>query len=187
MIPIFEQGSGKGIGHSAASFTKRFEELCHQHLREGRARAFAFIFYDFGDAAFRAVLKDQGVFAELDRLSGKDLSVFHLHSARRKAVERFNSTFLEKLGIAGDVRLPCLVFFRVQDDGIHDIAVAQLESADLIHGFHELYGHIERYIRDDLGTQPKESRYVRWLKSSAKFVSIEAFRAWLKIALQGLM
>lgn len=187
MFPIFEQGSGKGIGHLTASFTKRFEELCQQHLHEDRARAFAFIFYDFEDAAFRAVLKDQGVFAELDRLSGEDLSVFYLHSGRRRAVERFNSTFLAKLGIVGDLCLPCLVFFRVQEDGIHDIAVAQLESADLIHGFHELYGHMERYIRDDLGTQPKESRYVIWLKSSAKFVGFEAFRAWLKIALQGLM
>jgi hypothetical protein len=74
MIPIYEQGRGKGIGHSSKSFSQRFEELCREHLQEGRARAFAFIFYDFEDQQFRTVLKDEGVFAKLDRLSGSNLS-----------------------------------------------------------------------------------------------------------------
>jgi len=185
MIPIFEQGSGKGIGHSVASFTARFESLCHEHMESGRARAFAFIFYDFGDQTFRAILKDQGVFAKLDRLSGRDLSIFYLHTARRSVVERFNAAFLEKLGIASDIQLPCLVFFRVNGDQVTDIRVAQFEGSDLIHGFHELYGAIERYKNEDLGGAAGQSKYVQWFVSGVKFVSIEVFRAWLKVTLQG--
>ena len=38
--------------------------------REKRAKAFAFIFYDFTDSDLQKILKDQGVFARLDRLAG---------------------------------------------------------------------------------------------------------------------
>lgn len=186
VIPIFEQGTGKGIGHSVDSFLQRFEELCSEHLRSGRARAFAFIFYDFDDQEFRSILKDQGVFAQLDRLAGSDLSVFYLHSAKRRTVERFNRAFMEKLGISSDVRLPCLVFFRVVGDQAADVALAQLENADLVHGFHELYGLIERYIKQELTDSASGSRYVRWLKSGSRFIGLETLRAWLKVALEGL-
>src|SRR6266699_5117226 len=76
MIPIYEQDSGKGIGYGLDSFLKRFEHICQEHVEAGRAKAFAFIFYDFNDQGLRTVLKDQGVFAQLDRLSGKNLSIF---------------------------------------------------------------------------------------------------------------
>jgi len=65
MIPIYEQGSGNGIGHGLSSFFRRFDEICAQHLAEGRAKSFAFIFYDFTDQALRKILKNQGVFAQL--------------------------------------------------------------------------------------------------------------------------
>ncbi len=188
MFPIYEQGKGKGIGYNSQSFSERFDAICHEHLRQKRARAFAFIFYDFGDQKFRQVLKNQGVFAELDRLSGSDLSVFYLHSARRQTVDRFNAEFLKRLGVADDVRRPCVVFFRVKDKNIEDVAVAQLDSADLIHGFRELYGVIERYIKENLHKPPGEAmKNLRWFKGGTMFMSIEAFRALLKSALEKLL
>jgi hypothetical protein len=186
MIPIYEQGISKGIGHSFDSFLNRFDALCREHLRENRARAFAFIFYDFGDQKFRSILKSQGVFAQLDRLAGSDLSVFYLHSARRRTVERFNESFIEKLGISAEVRLPCIVFFRVKNDEVTDVAVAQLESGDLVHGFHELYVLIERYIKEELSGDMEGSRYVRWLKSGSKFIGLEALKVALKVAFERL-
>lgn len=57
MIPIFEQGSGKGIGHSADSFLERFHEIAVDHIEAGRAKALAFVFYDFQDREFKKVLK----------------------------------------------------------------------------------------------------------------------------------
>lgn len=180
MIPIYEQGSGNGIGHVLSSFLQRFDEICSDHLAKGRAKSFAFIFYDFNDDALRTILKNQGVFAQLDRLSGKELSVFYLHAGARAAVEAFNTHFLSVLGIEGQGTLPCVVFFRAQDGLIKDVEIAQLESADLIHGFSELYGAIQQFLSSNPAASIEPSRAIRWLKGGTKFLTVEAFRAALK-------
>lgn len=179
MIPIFEQGDGRGIGHSSASFRKQFGMLCKEHIQSDRAKGFAFIFYNFHDYEFKNILKDQGVFAQLDRLSGNHLSVFYLHQGGHYATTRFNKYFLSRVGVEEPVRLPCVVFFTVSNDLIEDFKVAELQSSSYIHGFHELYGVIERYIEEDLISQTESSKYLRWLKGSAKFISIETFRTLL--------
>jgi hypothetical protein len=186
MIPIYEQGSGNGIGHRLDSFLNRFDRICSEHREEGRAQAFAFIFYDFTDKAIRHILKNQGVFAQLDRLSGKELSVFYLHTGTRHAIETFNINFLAALGVEDQASLPCVVFFRYENDLIRDVEIAQLESADLIHGFKELYQAISAYIQ----RQPKSSihsKAIVWLKKSTKFIGIEAFKVVLKKGLSFLL
>jgi hypothetical protein len=145
-------------------------------LAEGRARAFAFIFYDFTNQEMRKILKDQGVFAELDRLSGRELSIFYLHAGTAHAAERFNSVFLQHLNISQAVDLPCVVFFKLSKDQLTDISVATLDSTDLIHGFKELYDVIEQYLKQS-NAKP---RYIRWIKSTAKFVAIEAAKEAFK-------
>ena len=185
MIPIYEQGGGKSIGYMTETFARRFQELCHEHLQKGRARAFAFIFYNFYDEDFGRLLNDQGVFAQLDRLAGRELSVFYLHSGVEKTVERFNTHFLARLGLGETVMLPSIVFFKVEDDQIKDVRAMRLESADLIHGFHELYGVIQDYISNSLGTSQRESKYRQWIKTSAKFVGVEAFKALITAFLKG--
>lgn len=183
MIPIYEQGTGHGIDHSLDSFLVRFELLCQEHLCEKRARAFAFIFYDFCDQDFRSILRDQGVFTQLDRLTASNLSVFYLHAGRRPAVGQFNAEFMRRLRVDGDVSTPCVVFFRLREDKVEDVTIAQLESANLIHGFHELYGIIERYISEHLADMPAEPKYLRLIKSGTQFIAIESFRALLRSAL----
>lgn len=180
MIPIYEQGSGNGIGHGLQSFLGRFDEICTEHLAKGRAKSFAFIFYDFTDQSIRKILKDQGVFAKLDRLSGNELSVFYLHAGTKAAVKEYNAHFFSALGIQGQAALPCVVFFRVQKGAVEDIKIAQLESADLVHGFHELYGAIQEYLASSPAASTEPSRAIRWLKGGAKFLSVEVFRAALK-------
>lgn len=176
MIPIYEQSSGRGIGLSLESFINRFDQICTQHLAEGRAKAFAFIFYDFTNQEIRKILKDQGVFAQLDRLSGKDLSIFFLHTGTAHAIERFNSVFLQRLDISQAVNPPCVVFFKLSKEKLTDISIAALDSADLIHGFKELYDVIEQYLKQSNAT-PK---YVRWIKGAAKFVAIETVKEAFK-------
>lgn len=180
MNPIYEQGSGNGIGHGLSSFLRRFDEICAEHLSKGRAKSFAFIFYNFNDQTIRKILKNQGVFAQLDRLSGKELSVFYLHAGTRATIEAFNAHFINTLGIEGQVTLPCVVFIRVRGGAIEDVEVAQLESADLIHGFSELYGAIQQYLAAKPAASSEPSRAIRWLKGGAKFLSVEIFRAALK-------
>jgi hypothetical protein len=180
MIPIYEQGSGNGIGHGLQSFLRRFDDICAEYLAKGRAKSFAFIFYDFTDQAIREILKNQGVFAQLDRLSGKELSVFYLHAGTKAAVDAFNAHFFAVLGIEGQATLPCVVFFRVQEGAIEDAEIAQLESADLVHGLHEMYGAIQQYLSASPAAPTEPSRAIRWLKGGANFLSVEVFRAALK-------
>jgi hypothetical protein len=179
MIPIFEQGPGKGIGHSLRSFRERFDKICSEHIHTGRAKAFALIFYDFTDQHLRRLLKDQGVFVQLDRLAGDKLSIFFLHTGSRRSVEAFNQQFLSQLGIAESVTLPAVVFFKVKEGELSDIAVIELDNSDLVHGFRELYDVIEKYIADELAAVDHGSHAIRWLKSGAKFISTEAFAALL--------
>jgi hypothetical protein len=176
MIPIYEQGSGKGIGHSLESFQTRFDQICAAHLEDGRAKAFAFIFYDFTDQDMRRILKDEGVFVQLDRLSGRDLSLFYLHAGSKDAIERFNENFMSVLGVDDWATLPCVVFFRVYDSQLSDVQVAQLESPDLIHGFRELYDAVDNYVKEAPRTRPRATAS-SWITSGAKFISLEAFRA----------
>jgi hypothetical protein len=179
MIPIYEQGGGKGIGHNLRSFLARFDQICERHLNEDRAKSFAFIFYDFTDRKSRAVLKNQGVFTQLDRLSGLDLSVFFLHTGTRHAVKTFNDTFLRRLGVSEEATLPCVVFFKLTQDGFSDISVANLDHNDLIHAFKELHDVIDAYIKAS-SAQPK---YGRWIKGAVKFVTVEAMKEAIKYGL----
>lgn len=183
MIPIFEQGQGKGIGHDLDSFIARFDSICKEHIQGKRAKAFAFILYDFVDHDLKQILKDQGVFAKLDRLSGNSLSLFYLHTGTRNAFQIFNTAFLSKLGVEG-ATTPCVVFFRLKNDKFEDIAVAQLDHADLIHGFNELYGVIEHYIKTDSSRFGEGLRSLKWIKNWGGFIAIEAFRAALKKAFE---
>jgi len=184
MIPIFEQGSGKGIGHSIDSFLRRFNEICKSHIAEKRAKAFALVLYDFTDNALRHILKDQGVFARLDRLSGRNLSLFYLHAGTQHSINKFNETLLSSLQINNQVTLPCVVFFRLSEDGnnFKDIAIAELDHADLVHGFHELYEVINRYVSGIDVEREDGFKFLVWIKGTVRFVSIEAFRAALQAA-----
>ncbi len=183
MIPIYEQDQGRGVGHNFDSFLNRFDVICREHTERKRAKAFAFIFYDFEDRDFRKILKDEGVFAQLDRLSGVNLSIFYLHTGRRKAIAKFNAEFLSKLGITDKASPPCVVFFKFNSDKIEDVFIAQLDNANLIHGFHELYGVVERYIASDAGEVGIGLRSLKWLKGGSEFIALEVFKAALTKAL----
>jgi hypothetical protein len=103
-----------------------------------------------------------------------------LHAGTKAAVEAFNAHFFSALGIEGQATLPCVVFFRVRKGAIEDVEIAQLESADLVHGFHELYGAIQQYLSASPAASTESSRAIRWLKGGAKFLSVEVFRVALK-------
>jgi hypothetical protein len=183
MIPIYEHGHGRGIGHGLNSFLDRFGAICQEHVQSKRAKAFAFILYDFHDQDLRRILKDQGVFANVDRLAGTNLSVIYLHTGTREAIRKFNTALLSKLGVSEKAIPPCVVFFKLSKDKIEDVAIAQLDNADLVHGFHELYGVIERYIETEVNQDSTGLRSLRWLKSGTRVLALEVFRAGLKQAI----
>lgn len=184
MIPIYEQGGGRGIGLMVEGFLQRMEEICAEHVRDGRARAFAVILRNAEDRDLKRILADQGAYAKLDRLSGDVLSVFFVHTASDEALARFNHIVGARIGVA-DMKVPAVAFFRtatLEDGsvGFTDVEVAALESPDLIHGLHELYQRIERYV--GALDEPVEvaKRPAGKVRAAGKFVSLEVFRAALR-------
>jgi len=135
MIPIFEQVSGKGQGLSYDDFERRFKEICEEHLREKRARIFAFVFYDMTHNIVRKALKDAEGFRRLDEISGKDVSLFYLHD---RAIEMhwndFNQRFLKALKITGQAKPPCMVVFKFEDGIFVDGMIFPLdeENEDIV-------------------------------------------------------
>jgi len=185
MIPIFEQGYGKGIGHSVETFLERFEEIAISHMNDGRAKSLAFVFYDYHDTEFRQILKDQGVFAKLDRLSGRDLCVFYMHSGSDEILRTFNTILMDALGVSEIAKTPCVVFCKATSGGFKDISVVTLDSPDLIHGFYELYQIMESYL-NNLAENP-QPKYIGWVNGSLKFVSLEGIKALIRELFRGGM
>ncbi len=129
MIPIYEQGKGQGIGYGFNDFLRRFVTICEEHQHDQRARAF--ILYDFENKAIRKVLKLQGGFARLDRLSGHDLSIFYLHGASRDIFRAFNEIFMSSFGLSQTHQLPLILFFNLRDGGVEDVEVYPLEQDNI--------------------------------------------------------
>ena len=69
------------------------------------------------------------------------------------------------------------MFFKLEGDKIGDVTIARLDSANLLHGLHELYSVIETYIKALTNKLPIYAIVPEWIKGSARFVGIEAFRA----------
>lgn len=182
MIPIFEQGHGRGVGMMLDDFLSRMGEICNEHLKTGRARAIAVILRDAHDIDLMHILQDQGAYTKLDRLSGDRLSVFFVHTASDAALAQFNKAVGARLGMA-DCSLPAVVFFRTakgdgDEIGFTDIQIQALDNADIIHGLQELYALIEQYVSETPaeGTASSSNR----AKTAGKFISLELFRAALR-------
>ncbi len=176
MIPIFEQGQGKGIGYSFNAFLSRFVDICGEHLRNKTAKSFAFIIYDFNDELFKTVLKDQGGFTKLDRLSGTDLSVFYIHSESRNIVNAFNDIFFEVFGIDIKFPKPFVLFFNVIDREVTNIEIFEIEQSNILFAFEELYSIIGNYI------SRAKDKTVKKIKPSTNKLT-EFFKSVNKIAL----
>lgn len=175
MIPIYEQGTGRGIGLNIESFTSRLEEISIGHIKSGRAKSVAFILYDFSNKDFKNILKDQGVFTRLDRLSGNKTSIFYIHSGSDRTLSNFNKILEEKLGIE-NARKPCIVFCRADTKGLSKISIKNLDHSNLIHGFSELYDTIEQHINE----QDQKPANRDWISGSIQHLSLDMIKDLIK-------
>lgn len=179
MIPIFEQGHQKGIGHGYDSFLKRFIYICESHLKNKRAKSFAFLLYDFHNEQIRDILKSQGGFAKLDRLSGSELSVFYNHSDNKKLVKAFNRIFVGAFEIENTAELPCVLFFKIEDGDVADIQIIELEQTDKMFAFKELYDTIENYLKDSKDLPiPKRNKLTEFV-GKVKTITVEELIKWV--------
>lgn len=176
--------SGQNDGYVIDTFAERFGDILREHERDGRVKAFAFIFYDFEHEDLRRVLSDRGVFTRLDRLSGKEVSIFHLHAGGGSPddVNKFNRNVAELLGIR--LRTPSVVFFKLEAQAVGQVEVHELTSPTLILGFHELHDLVTRYLTGNReANEPQAGTWRRRFRGAAKFASSEAARDLIKLAL----
>lgn len=178
MYPVYEIGQEHGLGFSLKQFLKRFEAICENHIDQGRAKAFAFIFNPRTNTSLSRLLNDRDLFVELDRLAGDTLTVFYLQNPNDQYHQAFNRTFLNKLGVEEHAEPPCIVFFRYEKGRVEDVSIVELESYHPVLGFKELYDVIQEYVEN--GAQTKEHRIGKMIKASGQFLTLEFFRAALK-------
>lgn len=151
MAPILLQDGEHGIGLGFDDFKVRFREICEQHIREGRAKAFAFVFCDFSAGVTASVLHDGRAFGELNDLSGDKMTVFYLHLHAHDAVGKsFNAHFLHTLGVREQVPPPCVVCFRVQDGEVEDVAFHPIDerTGDPVLVLEQIKRHLKGYLKE---------------------------------------
>jgi hypothetical protein len=155
MYTIFLQGADRGVGMGYDEFVEEFEHICSEHVKNGKARAFAFIFYDMLNGTVRNALRQERGFEILNNASGKEITLFYLHSdALTTRAKEFNERFLVTLNSEHQIHPPCIVFFRIHGADIEDIAFhsidAQTREPHLV--VEELRRYISGYI-DEMNAQ----------------------------------
>lgn len=127
MNPIFTSENERNLkGYWYDEFISHFDSICREHLNTGRAKKFAFILYDFHSPTHE-VLQNHGVFTELDRLSGKNITVFYLdgqlgknRNSQTRLFRNMNEVLLDLTG--EQIRsIPFMVFFDFKDDDISNL------------------------------------------------------------------
>lgn len=155
MYPIQMEDGDRGIGMGYGEFLETFQSILLAHLEQGRARIFAFIFYDLSHDIVREALKQAHGFNRLHDRTAKDVTLFYLHSeAVGSYGEGFNQRFMKLLGIEEQAEIPCMAFFRVFGDTIEAGAVSHIDvrSADPVLVIAEL----ERYVGEAIDTLNSE-------------------------------
>lgn len=172
MVPIVEKQRQNEFEYSFKSFVEKFIEICNQHIENKQAKAFAFLLYDFKDKNVKHVLKTSGAFTLFDRLAGKDISIFYLHSGSGSIFNQFNYVFLEAFQIHQSIdQLPIILFFKIRDNEVTEIKVANLKNRNSILLFREMYDVIESYI-DKIGSEDDKARKIF---RATKELAIERF------------
>jgi len=182
MFPIREHNNG--IGYSFKDFSTRFIEICNDHIENDRAKAFAFIFWDFKNE----LCVDE--FAQLDRLSDKTLSIFYLDSNNKRLFNRFNRLFLRKLGFGSDGKnpsyaFPFIVFFKITNNKITDSNCVELRKDAINSSFSELKLYIKDYVNEEDNNSRKYKNIKIYSKKIAGGLALELVMKSLSLFLTG--
>jgi hypothetical protein len=170
MFPVIQNNKEHGEGMDFGTFITRFDDIVSTHMETGRAKAFAFIFYDFYNENLWRILTDG--YQDLDRLSGKDLTIFDFNSTSREDIRNFNNVAANPYIIKEPLTLPCVVFFKVIDREVSEVQIVHLFENRLFSLFDELVKVISKYI--DNIEKPKVSS-ARTSDINVKKIATEQF------------
>ncbi|MCM2557473.1 hypothetical protein NDQ41_01995 [Alcaligenes faecalis] len=174
MYPIQMQVGNRGMGMGYDQFVKTFNSVCLEHKKCGRARAFAFLFYDMTHGVVREALKNAYGFQRLHDKTAKDVTLFYLHAnAVSSHWQNFNRGFMEALGIEDQAQTPCMVFFNVTGENIEDVSIYAIDekSTDPVLTVAELEQYVDEAI-NKLNAEGNFSALTSIGKSLASFGSL---------------
>jgi hypothetical protein len=155
MFTVHRQGKNRSNGMGYEYFVSQFETLCEEHMKNGQARAFAFVFYNIKHKPIMDALNSESGFEILDKASGKDITLYYLHSDGIKSLENaFNRRFLKYLNLTDQYAPPCIVFFRVYERAIDDIECHNLDTKTK--ELHLINAELRRHIRGYVDRMNKE-------------------------------
>lgn len=189
MNPIFTISNRNNInGYWYDEFTSQFEKICEEHIDTDRAKKFAFIVYDFHSET-QQVLQDIGAFVELDRLSGKNITIFYLDGQLNKKVntqnklyENINQVFLLLTG-QNIQRIPFIVFFDFIDGDIENFVCYTVRD-----DYKFILNDLTKAISTELHTindksEEKTSVFGSLIKETPKIIYTE----FIKLILKGII
>ena len=190
MNPIFTISNENNLdGYWYDQFIYQFDKICEEHLENDRAKKFAFIVYSFHSPT-HDVLKDMGAFVELDRLSGKDITVFFLDGQSNKEVNEqntlynnLNEVFLEYTGRR--IRtVPFIFFFDFENGDVENIKCYPIRDNEKFI-LNDLTRAIKNELKDiQMETKKPESKSMigGLIRETPKIVYTE----FLKLILKGI-
>lgn len=136
------------LGYTIEEFGHRFLQICQEHKSQGTAKAFAVILYEYQNKEFRNELNNHNYFTRLDRLTGKDLSVFYLKDGDKKDFKDFNSLVnraLDLKELKGNIRI---VFFKFNQRRTKNAYALDIQLSDEIRNTKYISTLIEDYISE---------------------------------------
>jgi hypothetical protein len=145
-------GPGKQ-GYAGDNFEKRLLEICDEHQKDNRALIFAFLVYNFEDAAVTKVVKDRDYWTALNKASGSAISIFSLHSptAKQAKIHKWSEEALGKIqkfvqkhfGSGGMNDRPGIFFFQVSGKKLIDSYFVGFSKKKLEDVFEEMLGIVK--------------------------------------------
>ena len=162
MYPVFLNSREEG---SFEDLLENLISICNSHKSQKGALAFAFILYDFTNESIREVLQQKTKWDALSEISGKHLTIFSIHSLRRKRIRARSSISdkplmqwmtsyssfdkpdeSERLLIDkyfdGEISFPSVLFFQVDNDEVIDSILFELREL----GSEGIYLELKDYI-----------------------------------------
>lgn len=182
---------------SIDKFKNEFIRVCDEHLRDGRAKAFCFIFDDPKKKTLRTsgIARSSDAVLQINKSSGSDLTTFYIDAGALSAREygekviEFNRNLIDKLGgFEKEIYFPCLIFFKIKKNDDGKSYVCDIECAELTRPpgflFSDMRDAIQRYIEklhsntaDINGDEGGRSNYFfKIVKAGLAEVPLEMFK-----------
>jgi len=136
MNPVFTAKNEVNLnGYNYHDFIREFKTICKEHLVDKRAKPFAFIVYDF-ESVTHELLMQPAIFTELDRLSGKDITIFFFWGNKRGQMEyqrqlfnNFNRIILDQTNKTVE-STPFIVFCDFYNDDLYNFRCYPIRDAE---------------------------------------------------------